>query len=541
MNKSLLLLYVLMMSTLIADVHAQDGSGIPLNGWVLNDQREHCRNSDAAITVKYVNLFTGETDFSESFATMTNERGQFSLDLGTGAPNGGVFDLVYLNNLKYKLELDIVVDCDGQQITIEDQSATTPRVPVADNWGPAPAPRTDSMKGPTWKEIMTGPYHWTIPIFQQEGDGNISDTYLSDPYIFQVPLKMDDLCGFEIFGPYDYDLILEVASNHQGDPIIVNDYYGGAYLITESYAAPVLADSGYFKIFYEERVTRDELTETFEYLTYSIAMPQGKDKEQPVVFTNRRDIETVESMHTLHFPSLHGLSHGLEVTVDESPSTEMNSAAIFANNPLGTTGIFAVGGSWGSFSQGQNGAFGVTLNETVSGAGNWGTIGFTPADGNFAYGVLADGNGLTSATQSWAAAIIGDGFHTGEFVQLSDRRLKRAIRTPDNSLQMVRSLQPRIYEYEQGTSLGLSEGLHHGFIAQEVEEVIPELVTTVVLPESRDSENGEFIGTQEFQAVNYTELIPILTGAVQELSDKVDRQEAEIAELKALIEELQND
>jgi hypothetical protein len=352
---------------------------------------------------------------------------------------------------------------------------------------------------------------------------------------------MDDLCGFEIFGPYNYEVLDEVATNHLGDPIVVLDLYGNAYLITENYVAPVQVDSNSFRIAYEERFTTDDLTKEQQYLTYSPAMPQGKDKGQPIIYTNDREIETVESMHTLHFESLHGLSHGLEVTVNESPATKMNTAALFANNPLGSTGLFAIGGSWGSFSQGQNGAFGVTLNETVSGAGNWGTIGFTPAGGNFAYGVLADGNGLTSATQSWATAIIGDGFHTGEFVQLSDRRLKRAIRTPGNALEIVRSLQPRIYEYAQGTSLGLSEGLHHGFIAQEVEEVVPELVATVMLPESRDPQNGELTGAQEFQAVNYTELIPILTGAMQELSEKVDRQEAEIAELKVLIEELQND
>ncbi len=58
-----------------------------------------------------------------------------------------------------------------------------------------------------------------------------------------------------------------------------------------------------------------------------------------------------------------------------------------------------------------------------------------------------------------------------------------------------------------------------GFIAQRVQEVIPEAVT--------ESAFGNGILT-----VNYAKTTPVLAAAINELSDEIERLKREIAELK---------
>mgnify|MGYP002383678069 CR=1 FL=1 len=71
----------------------------------------------------------------------------------------------------------------------------------------------------------------------------------------------------------------------------------------------------------------------------------------------------------------------------------------------------------------------------------------------------------------------------------------------------------KTYTYNMQTpeksGLNLAKKLQHGFIAQEVEEVFPELVNEVsTLNKAKEK--------QTFKGVNYISLIPVLTKAIQE-------------------------
>ena len=59
-----------------------------------------------------------------------------------------------------------------------------------------------------------------------------------------------------------------------------------------------------------------------------------------------------------------------------------------------------------------------------------------------------------------------------------------------------------------------------GFIAQDVLPIIPDAV------------RSDMDGEEEYYAMNYSNLVPVLVKAIQELSAKVDAQAAEINELK---------
>lgn len=120
---------------------------------------------------------------------------------------------------------------------------------------------------------------------------------------------------------------------------------------------------------------------------------------------------------------------------------------------------------------------------------------------------------------NWYAGYFnGNVFTTGMYLS-SDKKLKEEIEDEENMLEKIERLNAVTYKFKANDQLNLPEGLQHGFIAQNIEEVFPELVTTIKKP-ILDKENnieGEF----EYKAVNYIGLISVLTSSIQELNEKV--------------------
>jgi len=112
----------------------------------------------------------------------------------------------------------------------------------------------------------------------------------------------------------------------------------------------------------------------------------------------------------------------------------------------------------------------------------------------------------------------------------SDRRLKRDI-LPLNKygLQQVMQLNPVTYIFKDDSA----NTPQVGFIAQEVQQIIPEVVTG----KEGDLSKGESLG------IVYGNLVPVLTKAIQEqqatiesLKKLLDAQQKQIDELKSMIE-----
>ncbi|MBO6515315.1 MAG: tail fiber domain-containing protein [Bacteroidia bacterium] len=108
----------------------------------------------------------------------------------------------------------------------------------------------------------------------------------------------------------------------------------------------------------------------------------------------------------------------------------------------------------------------------------------------------------------------------GTWASISDRRAKQDIEDISYGLSHIMNLRPSTYKYKGGELQSL------GFIAQEVREVIPEVVN---VPENKE----------EMMSVRYTELIPVLTRAIQELNQKVENLESENKALKEVNTQLE--
>ena len=93
---------------------------------------------------------------------------------------------------------------------------------------------------------------------------------------------------------------------------------------------------------------------------------------------------------------------------------------------------------------------------------------------------------------------------------ISDRTLKTNIRPLDTGLKEIMGLQPRRFDWINGDGENIA-----GFVAQEVEEVLPELVTS---SKYSVDENGDNITKK---AVKMGDMIPHLVAAIQELTTRL--------------------
>jgi len=100
---------------------------------------------------------------------------------------------------------------------------------------------------------------------------------------------------------------------------------------------------------------------------------------------------------------------------------------------------------------------------------------------------------------------------------ISDRRYKKDIHAVDSSLGIINRLRPVSY-----LTIAQDEGgkRNYGFIAQDLHEVIPEAVNVPA------QENHNY-------TIEYMSLIPLLTKSIQELSEKINRQQKTIEDLTA--------
>lgn len=152
---------------------------------------------------------------------------------------------------------------------------------------------------------------------------------------------------------------------------------------------------------------------------------------------------------------------------------------------------------------------GVTVSNTglrVAGGGIQATGGLTVSDGGLSVsGGLYITGGLTiegGLTVLNSGAIFPSPFVT------SDRRLKTDVIPLENALSKVTKLRGVYFRWIEDEASGLTfdEDRHVGLMAQDVQQVLPEVVHPI--------HGGRFL------SVDYTSLVPLLIEATRELDEK---------------------
>ena len=137
---------------------------------------------------------------------------------------------------------------------------------------------------------------------------------------------------------------------------------------------------------------------------------------------------------------------------------------------------------------------------------------------NFAHGRI----GIGVMHPDYLLDVAGE-CHASSFPTSSDKRFKTNVETVDNALDRVTQIRGVEFDWnERYEATGRSTGHREiGVIAQEVEKVFPELVTTW--------------GDENYRAVDYGRLSGVLIEAIKDLKAENDEMKKELAELRELI------
>ncbi|MCB0447969.1 MAG: tail fiber domain-containing protein, partial [Gelidibacter sp.] len=120
-------------------------------------------------------------------------------------------------------------------------------------------------------------------------------------------------------------------------------------------------------------------------------------------------------------------------------------------------------------------------------------------------------------------------FATNGVINTSDRREKQDIQPLNDGLNKVMNLNPVTFRWINDRIDNRSK--HIGFLAQELQQTIPEVVIDHEWRQSREEAAPVWTETERL-GVNYSEIIPVLVKAIQE-------QQEQIMELKQKIELLE--
>jgi len=144
---------------------------------------------------------------------------------------------------------------------------------------------------------------------------------------------------------------------------------------------------------------------------------------------------------------------------------------------------------------------------------------------------LKSGNvGIGTTTPSYTLTVAGTAWVTSGSWSGSDARWKKNVTSllPSASLDKVMALKPVNFEWRTSEypNMGFTDGTQVGFIAQDVEKIIPELVTT--------DDKG-------YKGISYERIAPVIVSAMQEQQEEIDALKADKAAQQAQIEQMKSD
>ncbi len=136
--------------------------------------------------------------------------------------------------------------------------------------------------------------------------------------------------------------------------------------------------------------------------------------------------------------------------------------------------------------------------------------------------------------------INGPATSTGFAVTTSDQNFKTDVHLITNADSILSQLQPKTFYFDTLNPYGFnfSNQLQYGLLAQEVELILPELVTNQFKPATVDSTGTVITQGVDYKALNYDAFISILISGHKEQKEKIDSLQNGIDNRDSLINNL---
>jgi hypothetical protein len=157
--------------------------------------------------------------------------------------------------------------------------------------------------------------------------------------------------------------------------------------------------------------------------------------------------------------------------------------------------------------------------------------------GNSAIGVYGTASG---GIVNRAGFFAGDVEATGFIITPSDQQFKTSVSSLNGSLQKISALRPVSFFMDNVNypQFKFDSEQQFGFIAQELETVLPNLVHHSEFPAQYDSLGNETTPSVTYKSVNYNGLIPLNTKAIIELNQKLDKATLSDQSIKTNVQDL---
>ncbi|MBL7940982.1 MAG: tail fiber domain-containing protein, partial [Flavobacteriales bacterium] len=214
-----------------------------------------------------------------------------------------------------------------------------------------------------------------------------------------------------------------------------------------------------------------------------------------------------------------------------------------AYGTYGKSSLANITNSYGVYGEGRNGA------TNTFGASFWGN----GPTGSTTYGAYCRATGGTSnyslratspggGANDWSGCfdgkvqIMGNLWNGGTMI-FSDGALKTDVQELGDLSERLTDLRPRRYRYtpEAQQRMGLSDNEQVGFIAQEVEEVLPQLVSSTVVASVVDTAGIEIWPAMDVSAVNYVGMIPLLVAGYQQQQTTIEEMRSQMQQMQQLL------
>jgi len=127
-------------------------------------------------------------------------------------------------------------------------------------------------------------------------------------------------------------------------------------------------------------------------------------------------------------------------------------------------------------------------------------------------------------------------------ITISDENVKENVLDLEGASEILNQLSPKTYNYLtiEGREHLFEENLQYGFIAQEVQSVLPDIVKDASIPAKFDT-SGVLEGTgMELIGIQYEKLVPILVAGFKEQLNITNQQTQIIEDQEETINELEN-
>ncbi len=266
----------------------------------------------------------------------------------------------------------------------------------------------------------------------------------------------------------------------------------------------------------------------------ALVQPNSTHKGMNIVVSTANNTSAIQDLE----------QYGIKSEVSNGPSSQsgkiygVHSRAWNESQLTGTGfmnfGVFATAET----SKIINGASGTESNIAVYAStsqlnnNNQQTVGNNSWAGWFDGDVYIGGSGTAGGGGNHVLHINGTGLSTNPSLTFSDRRFKYNINKMEDVINKIKKLNGYTYTYKTSEfkDLHFSDKEQIGLIAQELQEVFPQLVS--------EQKNG-------YLAVNYQGVVPILLEVAKEQQTQIENrqtqitsQQLQIDELKALVQSL---